>query len=154
MGRVYSSYKRNWIGRIVKTAIEKRWYETLVLQKTNKRYATFVHRCVALAFIPNPENKPTVNHKNGIKWDNRVENLEWNTVSENVQHCFDVLGRKGYRIGKKIYQYTLDGRYVQSFKSAGLAAEYMGCDRTNIQKAAGQHNYQATACGYIRKYAD
>lgn len=56
--------------------------------------AEISHRIVAKAFIPNPLNKLIVNHKNGIKTDNRVENLEWVTYSENQQHVYDCLNRK------------------------------------------------------------
>jgi hypothetical protein len=69
----------------------------LYLDSSYKYY--LVHRLVARMFIPNLEDKPHVNHKNGIRHDNRVENLEWVTVSENHFHSFKFLGRKS--IGPK-----------------------------------------------------
>ena len=59
------------------------------------RRSTTIHALVAEAFIPNPGGKPEVNHKNGVKDDNRASNLEWVTHSENLRHSYDVLGNKG-----------------------------------------------------------
>lgn len=76
-------------GRILKPSISHKGYFKITLSKNNKSRNATIHRTVAQAFIPNPENKPCTNHKNGIKTDNRVENLEWCTISENTQHAYD-----------------------------------------------------------------
>lgn len=89
-------------GQILKLKADKDGYKEIGLY--NKQKGTFfrVHRLVASSFIPNPENKLQVNHKNGVKDDNRVENLEWVTLLENQQHSWKELGRNNdHHLGEK-----------------------------------------------------
>lgn len=99
LGRVKSLYrivphklkgKKTIFERILKPCIASPGYYSLGLRKDCKVKCARIHRLVALHFIPNPQNKPEINHKNGIKTDNRIENLEWVTRSENEKHAYKI----------------------------------------------------------------
>lgn len=87
LGRV-RSFRRQAQGRIIKPRIDRWGYLFVRFELAGKhRPERFVHRLVALAFIPNPHNKPQVNHINGVKLDCQVKNLEWVTTHENNAHA-------------------------------------------------------------------
>lgn len=108
-----------------------------------------VHQVVAQAFIPNPDNKPQVNHKNGVKTDNRVDNLEWATNQDNVIHSYEILGRvkntPPYK-GKKVRCVETDVTY----NSAEIADRAIGLGKNNVSQAARGVN--KTAGGYRWEY--
>jgi HNH endonuclease len=74
--------------------VKKNGYNSISISLKGVVVVEYVHRLVAKSFIDNPLNKKQVNHKNGIRTDNRVENLEWATNAENISHSFRELGRK------------------------------------------------------------
>jgi hypothetical protein len=83
-GRIYSIFKK----RFLKPYVSDNGYERIRLYKDKEWQSTTVHRLVATLFLEKPKSKDQVNHKNGIKTDNRAENLEWCTGSENQKHSW------------------------------------------------------------------
>lgn len=125
-------------------------YLRAYVYKDGEREAFSVHRLVAKLFIPNPENKPEVNHKFGNKKDNRWHQLEWTTTKENVIHSFEVLNRvapKGEKnkLSKPVEQLSLSGEIVNTFcsttearKSGAIDAKALNrCLKGEISSARG-----------------
>ena len=102
--RVYQINKSPKIsyGRILKPSKSRGYFGVTLCRDEGKKKRIPTHRLVAIAFLSNPQNKSTVNHINGNKEDNRLQNLEWATVSENTQHAYNnglVIAAKGEKHG-------------------------------------------------------
>ena len=110
------THKRIRYGRVIKPRLQNNGYCVVWLSRNGKVKACTVHRLIAKTFIENPKNLYCVNHKNGDKTDNRVDNLEWCTSGENLKHAYDKLNRV-HRKGKKIFCVELN-RTFESIKDA------------------------------------
>jgi hypothetical protein len=139
-GRVWSDRS----GRFLTIGINNHGYFRVKLA-SDKRYDKLLHRLIAEAFIPNPENKPQVNHINGVKHDNRIENLEWNTAKENTQHAFDT-GLANSDSSKVEIINTLTGNIYDSITEA---AEKEGINLSNLMAYLRGNNYNPTNLDYL-----
>lgn len=126
-------------GHILSPQEDKKGYLRVRLSLHDKKATAKVHRLVATAFIPNPEGKPQVNHKDTDKHNNRVGNLEWATNSENQIHAYKtglnyVTGRAG-RKKKPVCKLNLNtGEVIGTYKSLADAGRENGLHDTNIHK--------------------
>lgn len=129
--------------KILLFRFDKDGYYRVCLCKNGEKKTLRVSRIVCMAFHPNPENKPQVNHKNGDRKCDYESNLEWMTCRENIVHSWGVLNRTATkpmlgRIGfdspfsKPLYQYDMDGNLVKIWGSMGEAA-LAGFDRGRMK---------------------
>lgn len=123
--------KRIQKGTIIKTVKLKIGYEKVCIHKNGTDLDISIHRLVALHFIPNNENKPQVNHLDGIRNNNLWYNLEWTTISENHLHAYKYLGRTN-PASKEIIMIDKNGKELARYANCTEASKYVKKDKTTI----------------------
>lgn len=144
-GRVKSlrrDYKYGSHGDIILKTNDRKGYRGVTLFRDGKRYYKSVHRLVAEAFIPNPDNLPLVNHKDEDKTNNRVDNLEWCTRLYNANYGLS-RQRISARVSRKVGQYTKDGVLIAVWDSMTLASKKVGACLSEISKCCKDNRYSA-----------
>lgn len=162
LGNVLSlNYLNQKHPKILKPIRHHLGYQMVHLRKDCKTHIKMIHVLVAKAFIPNPDKKPIVNHIDGNKAHNTVDNLEWVTYKENTQHAIRIgihdpkairpNRGKDNANSKPILQYSLDGEFIKRWDCISDASRYIGCNPCMlINNASGRIK---TAKGYVWKYS-
>lgn len=139
--------------KMLSPKMDKDGYYQYTLCKDGKMKCFRAHRLVVQTFIPNPENKPCIDHINCVRSDNRVENLRWVTNQENHNNPLSLINHKNAS-SIAIIQYTKDGKMLRKWESATEAAEELNLHHQSISKCCKGRYGVKTVGGYIWKYYD
>lgn len=140
--------------KIIKQYKDRDGYKYVFLIVDNKRYKRLVHRMVLTTFIPNLENKPQVNHINGTRDDNRLENLEWCTAKENVIHSYKINNKKTSDLSRKKASERFSKTNNPKAKITQTIAEKIRRDRKRgclLKEIAKKYNLSISQCSCICK---
>lgn len=160
--------------KLLKQNITKEGYKRVGLCKNGKRKDYRIHRLVAMAFIPNPNNLPIINHKDEDKGNNNVNNLEWCTIAYNNTYgtareragkniSKSVRGENNSNYGKKgkdasaskpIFMYDEEGNFIRQFDSISETNEYFGKKFAYSTVSACLRGRYKTAYGFVFKYVE
>ena len=151
LGRIKSLHKRHHQEEHIIIQKIKRGYYQVGLTKNGKRKWHQVHRLIAQAFIPNPNNFPQVNHKDENKLNNSIENLEFCTASYNNTYGTRIQ-RVAEKTSKKIIQYDLNNNFIKEYKSITEAGKENNLDISSIVKCC-KGKYK-TYKNFIWKYKE
>ena len=112
--------------KILKPFSDKKGYLRVKLYKSGRNYTKKIHRLIAQTFLSNPDNKPEVNHEDGNKSNNKVNNLSWATTEENIRHAYKnglIKRKKGKdnQLSKRVCQYDLQGNFIKEWECISKA---------------------------------
>lgn len=138
-------------GTLLRAGLTSVGYYSVVICHDKKHSTELIHRMVAKCFLPNPENKRTVNHKNGIKTDNRVENLEWASDKENIQHAFrtGLSAAVGPSLRARMQKTVIDTATGVKYPSCTIAAKMSGINENSLRSRLTGHRPNKTTLKYL-----
>ena len=135
---------------ILKQKENRYGYLFVGLYKEHKRKECLIHRLVSEAFIPNLENKKEINHKDGNKKNNCVNNLIWCTRSENMLHAYKTGLRKAIKTAQPVIQYDMNKNFIKKWNNISEIKKQMNFDYSSIYQCC--NNKRNKAYNYIWKY--